>query len=292
MPGCMSSNATLEDECVHPWLLPFWSPISQLSRMLTREERQWWAVVVFGVWGVTAVSYFLMAIGEQGRAYLGTWVQVSFWAAFWSTKVVAFESHWYQAHELAPWLLQEIYHQPLLAWLFEAGIWGLLPALAVLGVLVVFTSWPTTPLWIGWHRVAGAQLFPVRRLQRRLQGRRLHWRRKTQDGLVVAGVALSQAVEQHHVLLCGAPGVGKTTILRSVLRQIAARGETAIVVDWQRTLIGDCYEPERGDVLLNPLDARCPTWSPWGEIASASDAEAMARALLPVPPAGSSVSFR
>ena len=39
--------------------------------------------------------------------------------------------------------------------------------------------------------------------------------------------------------------------------------------------------PERGDVLLNPLDARTRPWSPWAEIEDEMDADRVAHALIP-----------
>jgi hypothetical protein len=45
--------------------------------------------------------------------------------------------------------------------------------------------------------------------------------------------------------------------------------------------------PVRGDLVLNPLDARCPIWPPWWELkpgSEAMDAEALAAALIPDPP--------
>ena len=47
------------------------------------------------------------------------------------------------------------------------------------------------------------------------------------------------------------------------------------------------YRPDRGDLILNPLDARCPAWSPWWELrpgSEAMEAEALAAALVPDPP--------
>ncbi len=47
------------------------------------------------------------------------------------------------------------------------------------------------------------------------------------------------------------------------------------------------FRPGRRDLILNPLDARCPAWSPWWELrpgSEAMDAEAVAAALIPDPP--------
>jgi type IV secretory pathway TraG/TraD family ATPase VirD4 len=47
--------------------------------------------------------------------------------------------------------------------------------------------------------------------------------------------------------------------------------------------VQEFYDDARGDVVLNPLDMRCPFWSPWLEVREGSftmDAEAMAASLI------------
>ena len=93
--------------------------------------------------------------------------------------------------------------------------------------------------------------------------------------------------ESQHYLISGAPGTGKSTAIRSILRQIQQRGEIAVVLDPECEYLPEFYRPERGDLILNPLDVRCPAWSPWWELmpgSEAMDAEALAAALIPDPP--------
>jgi len=92
--------------------------------------------------------------------------------------------------------------------------------------------------------------------------------------------------EPQHFLIIGAPGTGKSTAVRSILRQIQQRGEIAVVLDPECEYVPEFYRHERGDLMLNPLDVRCPSWSPWWELMPGSegmDAEALA-ALVPDPP--------
>ena len=80
---------------------------------------------------------------------------------------------------------------------------------------------------------------------------------------------------------------GKSTAIRWMLRQIQECGQTAVVLDPESEYVPEFYRPERGDLVLNPLDAGCPTWSPWWELkpgSEARDAEALAAALIPDPP--------
>lgn len=64
--------------------------------------------------------------------------------------------------------------------------------------------------------------------------------------------------EAQHIEIIGDTGSGKTTLLMQMLRQIADRGETAIVHDPACEFVQRFYDASRGDVILNPLDDRCP----------------------------------
>jgi energy-coupling factor transporter ATP-binding protein EcfA2 len=66
-------------------------------------------------------------------------------------------------------------------------------------------------------------------------------------------------------LVTGSPGSGKSTLIRHMLAQIQERGQRAIVLDPDAEFVQEFYSEGRGDVVLNPLDARCPFWSPWLE---------------------------
>jgi Type IV secretion-system coupling protein DNA-binding domain len=77
--------------------------------------------------------------------------------------------------------------------------------------------------------------------------------------------------------------------IRSLLRQIQARGDIAVVVDPECEYVAEFYRPMRGDLILNPIDERCPCWSPWLELSERyyqSDAAAFAASLIPEPARG------
>ena len=46
-------------------------------------------------------------------------------------------------------------------------------------------------------------------------------------------------------------------------------------------LVGEFYSPERGDLILNPLDARCPYWGLGAELDRDETATTIAAAFLP-----------
>ena len=46
-----------------------------------------------------------------------------------------------------------------------------------------------------------------------------------------------------------------------MLSQVWERGEAAIVYDPAMEYLPQFYNEARGDVILNPMDARCPFWT-------------------------------
>ena len=86
--------------------------------------------------------------------------------------------------------------------------------------------------------------------------------------------------ENTHFLIVGDTGSGKSTIIRQVLSQVAERGHSAIVYDPACEFVRQFYSPERGDIVLNPLDERCPYWSPSAELQRKAEAKAVAVSLF------------
>jgi energy-coupling factor transporter ATP-binding protein EcfA2 len=94
-------------------------------------------------------------------------------------------------------------------------------------------------------------------------------------------VRIARRHEREHILLVGDTGSGKSSLIRQILRQVRDRKETAIVYDPAREYLPEFYDPDRGDVILNPLDARMPYWSPSDEIPHHAEAETLAKSLYP-----------
>jgi hypothetical protein len=86
--------------------------------------------------------------------------------------------------------------------------------------------------------------------------------------------------ESSHLMMMGDTGAGKSSLIRQILMQVEGRGETAIVYDPALEYTPELYEPGRGDVILNPLDARMPYWSPCDEVQHEAEAEGLAAALF------------
>lgn len=94
--------------------------------------------------------------------------------------------------------------------------------------------------------------------------------------LAIGRVLIPAKLETRHMAMIGTTGSGKTTALRQLLDGIEARGEAALVYDTSGEFIAHYYRPERGDVILNPFDARCAFWTPFAEIAHPADAARIA----------------
>jgi hypothetical protein len=87
--------------------------------------------------------------------------------------------------------------------------------------------------------------------------------------------------EAMHFLVMGDSGTGKSAAIRQMLAQIWERGETAIVYDPAMEYLPQFYNPQRGDVILNPVDGRCPFWTPGDEVPHEAEALTLAASLFP-----------
>lgn len=104
----------------------------------------------------------------------------------------------------------------------------------------------------------GARFGTIRQVKRALS-------RQKKGALTIGGVPVPSAFEPEHVLLCGAPGTGKTNLIIKMLEGIRTSGKRAIVYDTAGTFVEKFYRPDI-DTLLNPLDQRSAKWSPWVDV--------------------------
>ncbi len=96
----------------------------------------------------------------------------------------------------------------------------------------------------------------------------------------IADVPYPEWAETQHTIVSGTTGSGKTVLISDLVSQIRDRGERCVIYDKMGTYTRSFYDPER-DVLLNPLDARAPRWSPFFEARGPRDFDMMAAALIP-----------
>jgi type IV secretory pathway TraG/TraD family ATPase VirD4 len=122
--------------------------------------------------------------------------------------------------------------------------------------------------------IAGTQLVTERQLRRLTKRATKDW------SLHIATVGIPAWLECRHFAILGTTGSGKTTAMRQMLDRVEARGEAALVYDTSGEFVSHYYRPERGDVILNPFDARSAYWSPFSELSHPADADRIARQLV------------
>ncbi len=97
---------------------------------------------------------------------------------------------------------------------------------------------------------------------------------------LLAGIPYPWRLEQSHTMLIGTTGAGKTTQLRSLVAQMRARGQRAVVFDLTGAFVEAFYNEET-DTILNPMDERCPSWTIFNDCENYADFVAAAAALIP-----------
>jgi hypothetical protein len=135
--------------------------------------------------------------------------------------------------------------------------------------------------------VHGPELVTVAEFNRRMQSDGVGFDH-VQDGWLkrlrgrqVTQLRIPQEAEKLHFMVVGDTGAGKSAIIRQLLLQIRERDEGAVIYDPAMEYLPQFYDPARGDVILNPLDARSPYWSPASEIVNEAEALAVATSLFP-----------
>lgn len=96
----------------------------------------------------------------------------------------------------------------------------------------------------------------------------------------IARVTYPWRLEQSHAMLIGTTGMGKTVALSDMIDEARARKQRAVIFDLTGTFIEHFYDARR-DVILNPLDARCPQWSVFDDCRDEAEFTAAAEALVP-----------
>ncbi|MBB5373787.1 type IV secretion system DNA-binding domain-containing protein [Acidocella aromatica] len=102
----------------------------------------------------------------------------------------------------------------------------------------------------------------------------------SRHALRLGSVAIPYGLETRHIAMPGTTGAGKTTALRQLLDIIEERGDAALVYDTSGEFIAHYYDPERGDVILNPFDKRGVFWDLFAELKHPADAARLARYLM------------
>ena len=134
------------------------------------------------------------------------------------------------------------------------------------------------------RRLRGAELATAAELARRIRPLHARLRRFSRappaEPYRIAGVPYPVRTETQHTIVSGTTGSGKTVLISDLVAQIRDKGERCVVYDKMGSYTRSFFDPAR-DVLLNPLDARAPRWSPFFEARNPRDFDTMAAALVP-----------
>ena len=155
------------------------------------------------------------------------------------------------------------------------------------GIIALFLAW----FWyrgvqLGRRkRIRGAELVTAGELRRRVRPLHLRVLDRAPGGRrlrphSIAGIPYPERTETQHTIVSGTTGSGKTVLIADLVAQIRARGERCVIYDKMGSYTRSFFDPAR-DVLMNPLDARAPRWSPFLEARNPRDFDMMAAALIP-----------
>ena len=134
-------------------------------------------------------------------------------------------------------------------------------------------------------RIRGAEMVTASELRSRVRPAHLRVLTRLPGGrrlrpYSVAGIPYPERTETQHTIVSGTTGSGKTVLISDLVAQIRSRGERCVIYDKMGSYTR-AFLDEGRDVLLNPLDARAPRWSPFLEARNPRDFDMMAAALIP-----------
>jgi Type IV secretion-system coupling protein DNA-binding domain len=129
------------------------------------------------------------------------------------------------------------------------------------------------------RRLKGPEMLTPRQFNRTVKGDGIGFKTDEMKEMI----RIPARAEAQHMQIIGDTGAGKSALILQVLRQVRSRRDSAIVYDPAREFVKRFYDPARGDVILNPLDKRCPYWGPAEELRSRSEAKALAASLFQPP---------
>ena len=103
--------------------------------------------------------------------------------------------------------------------------------------------------------------------------------------VLLAGLGCPLESEARHFKIMGTTGSGKSVAIRSMLSFVQQRaphtGDRVVIADPDGGYLARFYNPGRGDVILNPFDARSAHWALFKELHTPYDADQFAASLVP-----------
>jgi type IV secretory pathway TraG/TraD family ATPase VirD4 len=276
----------------------------------------WWTIIKFTVfvWLIFTIAVVWHETGEAfpelHHQYFGRWVLCSLFTGIplldrvGSYMILPFKGNWYALPDVAAWLNdpQAYYRGTFGQWFWHYSHYTTLAGLLIPALMFARSLRRDRDT----EHVRGLRLLSRWRHNRQLNGglltkvgRAIRWliyvpQRGHDAGMRLGGSVIPEQKEAEHFLISGSPGSGKSTLIRHMLAQIQERGQGVVVIDPDSEFVQEFYNERRGDVVMNPLDARCPFWSPWLELRAdnfAMDSEALAASLIRGQPRNNSEAF-
>lgn len=218
------------------------------------------------------------ATGEP--AFALTWLARGFGA-----RRLTWVSRQYRHADLHAFLGEWIYRGHTLTALVTPALWTALIVFGIGLLIVIPQDAARARARRHGRRLKGPELVTPARFNRRMHADGLGFLQVPRRAERLLGrqcwVSIPHAIESSHLLIMGDSGTGKSTLIRQILQQLQDRGDAAIVYDPALEYTPQFYRPERGDLILNPLDARSPSWSPGDEVRHDAEALTLATSLFP-----------
>jgi len=241
---------------------------------------QWTLLIVLvgvPVWGVCSWHAYTAQTTEPERYVIGKWVEAWMWTDGLHqesrpiTYVIDGRIYTAEAGLLRNWVGTIAVRD---------AVWSRLQSKVAWSGLAALLSMITVHLLLrligrrlrGDQFLRGGRVVPPFRLQRQIS------RKGPLSLLRIGPIQLSQESECQHIELIGTTGTGKSVVYGQLIDSVD-RSWPVIIYDTKGEHLARTYDA-KCDVILNPLDERCPAWTPWDEILVPTDAWRVAKSMI------------
>ncbi len=146
-------------------------------------------------------------------------------------------------------------------------------ALTFLGL--IFISWSSFGRSVkADQKIKGGEVLTAKEVYRKLK------KIKKLGKFKVGEMPLVKDSETRHILVTGSTGSGKTNLLHTLLSQVEEHQHPAIVIDQTGEMISKYYNPDRGDIIFNPLDNRSKCWDFWSDCSNKEEQMRFSKILM------------
>jgi len=216
-------------------------------------------------------------------------------AAGWVKPV--WDAGWFNDQELHAYLAHWIYQDQTVWDYVKSSAYESLAVWVLLLLFAVPKDRKRTSVFKEGRRLRGPERVTTAEFNEKLgksKGMRVHlpdgvafineeisWYDKTFHKTLSRWVCIPREQETKHFMVMGDTGTGKSAALTQIVIQAIERGEGMVIYDPKGTYFARFGDLSRGDVLLNPLDARWLVWRLIDEITHPAEALTLAASLFP-----------